>query len=126
MITSNGTNGVHHTPDEDIDTLYAWFPPQVSAPAPLPEAAFSLTLKGKLDGTEAMLTIRGATATEFKANLQAVRGLLEPLTAPSISRPVPESEQRYCPRHGAEMQHNQKEGRSWWSHQTSEGWCRGR
>jgi hypothetical protein len=25
-----------------------------------------------------------------------------------------------------QMQHNHKDGRSWWSHKTAEGWCKGK
>ena len=28
--------------------------------------------------------------------------------------------------HGVQMRHNHKEGRSWWSHWTPEGWCKGK
>ena len=56
----------------------------------LPEAAFSLCLRGRLDGQDAQVTIRGATADAFRANLRATRevleearGLLDPLPAPS-------------------------------------------
>ena len=55
------TNGVHHQADEAIDSLYAWMPPRPPAAAPLPEAAFSLCLRGRLAGQDAQLTIRGAT-----------------------------------------------------------------
>jgi hypothetical protein len=52
-------NGVHHPTDEAIDSLYSFWPGTTPAPQPLPEAAFSLTLKGTLDGHEALLTARG-------------------------------------------------------------------
>jgi hypothetical protein len=46
MAPAIHTNGVHHEADEAIDSLYAWMPPSPPAQA-LPEAAFSLTLKGR-------------------------------------------------------------------------------
>jgi hypothetical protein len=118
IAATNGAAG--HATDESIDQLYAWFPPQVPAPAPLPEAAFSLTVKGRLDGTEAMLTVRGATAAEFKANLQAVRGLLEPL-APQAP---PTADTPQCPTHGA-MKRSTK-GKGWYCpHKLKDGtWCK--
>lgn len=86
--------------------------------APLPEAAFSLTLKGTLDGQEVLVTARGQTAAEFKANLEAIRGLLDPV-------PLPPGE-GWCRTHGVQMTLNQKDGRSWWSHKIATGWCKGR
>jgi len=46
-------------------------------PAAVPEALFSATLKGTINGHETLLTVRGMTAAEFAANLQAVRDVLE-------------------------------------------------
>jgi hypothetical protein len=84
MSTSNGsTNG--HSTDEAIDVLYSFFPGATPAPQPCPEALFSLTLRGTLDGVETLLTVRGMTSEEFKANLQQVRGLLDCSPAPTIS-----------------------------------------
>jgi len=116
------TNGVHHTTDEQIDTLYAWMPPQV-APQPCPEALFSLTLKGKLDGIETLLTVRGMTAAEFQTNLTAVRGLLD---APAQPPALPQGKE-WCPVHQVQMQENHKENRTWLSHRTADGaWCKGK
>jgi hypothetical protein len=134
------TNGVHHEADEQIDQLYAWMPPQ-GAPQPCPEAAFSLTLKGTLDGIEALFTVRGQSAAEFKANLAAVRGLLDQPQAPpqaasqSQAQLSPQQHNALamgrkvsgvCPVHGVQMKQNQKEGRTWYSHKTADGWCKGR
>ena len=30
-----------------------------------------------------------------------------------------------CPIHGVPMRQNHKDGRSWWSHKTADGWCKG-
>ena len=59
--------------------------PAPPSPAACPEAAFSLCLKGRLDGQDAQLTIRGATYAEFAANVAAVRGLFD---APAPSQPA--------------------------------------
>ena len=129
-IHTNGHNGVHHEADEQIDSLYAWFPPQTPAPAQsCPEAAFSLTLKGTLDGVEALFTVRGQTAAEFKANLQAVRGLLDKpkAPAPAVTSPAgPTQGQSWCPLHNVQMKENVKEGRRWFSHQVNGQWCKGK
>ena len=80
--TNGATNGVSEY-DADLDLLYSWMPP-TPAPAVLPEAALSLTLKGAVGDSEAMLTVRGATPAEFQRNLAAVRGLLD---APASTAP---------------------------------------
>jgi len=136
------TNGVHPATDEAIDTLYSWWPG--TAPAPCPEAVFSLTLKGTLDGVEALLTARGQTAAEFRANLEAIRGLLDARPqAPAPGIPVSSQGQLSPQQHGALAQHkamtgvcpihqvamtlNTKDSRQWWSHRTADGqWCKGK
>ena len=76
--------------------------PEPTPSTPLPEVAFSITLKGTLDGVEALLTARGATAAEFTRNLQAIRGLLDPGTPRASTRPMPPvHEAPVCPYHGA-------------------------
>jgi hypothetical protein len=64
----------------------------------LPEAAFSLCLKGRLGGQDAQLTIRGATYAEFAANVQAVRALLDAPSAPAQATPAQGAPA--CPTHG--------------------------
>jgi len=98
-----------------------------------PEAFFSATLKGMISGHETLLTVRGMTAEEFTRNLQAVRNVLD---APATTTPFahvgsprtspPETPQ--CPVHNVQMQRNQKDGRSWYSHWSDEEqrWCKGR
>jgi hypothetical protein len=118
-------------------------PPPAGA-APLPEAAFSLTLKGTLGGVEALLTARGATADEFKRNLEAITGLLDaPTPAPQAASQgqgslSPQQHNAaamhkqvtdFCPVHNVAMRWNTgKDGRKgWYSHRTADGqWCKGR
>jgi hypothetical protein len=71
-------------PDEPL----AEAPASQHTVATLPEAAFSLTLKGTLDGVDALLTVRGQTVTEFQTHLTAVRGLLDRPTAPAQTSPA--------------------------------------
>jgi hypothetical protein len=69
----------------------------------LPEAAFSLCLKGRLAGQDAQLTIRGASYAEFVANVAAVRGLLDVPAARESGSPAspPAAETPMCEWHGA-------------------------
>jgi hypothetical protein len=125
------TNGVHHATDEAIDSLYAWMPPQAPA-LPCPEALFSCTVHGKLDGQDCMMTVRGMSASAFTANLQAVRGLLDAPQAPPGSqlvgsRPVAtQGQEGFCAVHGLQMKITTKNGQSWYSHKTPDGWCKGK
>ena len=117
--------------------------PALPGPAALPEAAFSLTLKGTLDGVEALLTARGQTAAEFRANLEAIRGLLDAPTPPAPQGPPSQGQRSpqqhhaaaqhqrvsgFCKVHNVQMPWNEgKEGRKgWYSHRTDDGWCKGR
>jgi hypothetical protein len=126
--STNGHNGVHHEADEMIDTLYAWMPGLRPAPQACPEALFSCTMEGAIDGHKTLLTARGQSAAEFKANLQAIRGLLDPPQAPvqaasQDGAPIKD----WCAGHQTRMYLNQKDGRSWYSHRLPEGgFCKGK
>ncbi len=101
-----------------------------------PEAAFSLTLKGLLDGQEAMLTVRGQTAAEFTANLAVVRGLFDrptppppsPPASPPAATPPAEAPTRACPVHAGVLMTERHNARgAWWSHPTADGgYCKGK
>jgi hypothetical protein len=122
MSTSNGHGGVHHEADEAIDTLYAWMPGLAPALQACPEALFSCTLRGKLDGVETLLTVRGMTAEAFKANLQQVRGLLDqpqPVQAASQSN-------EWCSLHQVAMQRHENAKGVWHSHYFEGRHCKGR
>jgi hypothetical protein len=114
--------------DADLDLLYAWMSAPTPAPQPCPEAAFSLTLKGTLDGVEALLTARGQTAAEFKANLEAIRWVLDQPTVPQTAAAPTEEAGGWCAVHDTAMKaHHGKDGRRWFSHYLPEGgWCKGK
>jgi hypothetical protein len=119
MSSSNGsTNG--HATDEAVDLLYAFWPGATPAPQPLPEAAFSITLKGKLGGQEALLTARGQTAAEFKRNLEAIKGLLDAVQPQPPRASAPTQGEGFCALPQVQMRWNEgKEGRKgWYSHKT--------
>jgi hypothetical protein len=133
------SNGVHHEADEAIDQLYAWMPGPQPTPQPCPEALFSCTVRGTLDGHETLLTVRGQTAEEFRRNLQQVRGLLDPV-APQASREpqAPLSPQQhnaaamhrkvtdFCPIHNVQMQRHENAKGVWFSHYSDGRHCKGR
>lgn len=108
------------------------------SPAACPEAAFSITLTGTMQGHGVLLTARGQTWEEFRRNVARLNGLLDaaPPTAPVSPAPTqpastagspPQQEQRTCPVHNAPMKLQVNAKGSWWSHATPEGgWCKGR
>jgi hypothetical protein len=120
-ITSNGhANG--HASDEQIDSLYAYWPGMQPPPAVCPEALFSCTVDGKLDGHRTLLTVRGMTAEEFRHNLAQIRGLLDP---PQLPQAASQGE-GWCKVHSVAMKENTKDGRHWYSHQVDGQWCKGK
>jgi hypothetical protein len=95
---------------------------------PLPEAPVSVNVRLLIAGRDCQLTLRGTDAWQVLAQMEDVLQRY-PVSTPSASlSPTrePELEKRYCPRHGSEMQLNHKDGRSWHSHKTDQGWCRGK
>ena len=119
--------------------------PSAPAPAPaapLPEAAFSLTIHGSIGGHPAMLTIRGQSAGEFAANVAAVRGMLDaaPVAPPApvpqtygahqaekALGPVPaERPEGWCAVHNVQMKRQSNDRGSWFSHKVGDTWCRGK
>jgi hypothetical protein len=107
-------------------------PVQPDAPiAPLPEAPVSITLKATLHGHEVMVTLRGVDFASVKVQVEQASQWL------SVQAPAQPPDQRtgqadqshkpgWCAKHGLQMTQNHKNGRSWWSHWTPEGWCKGK
>lgn len=92
------------------------------APAPLPEAPVSITLKATLHGHEVLVTLRGTDFASVKAQVEQASVWLRaqaPVQASSTG-------ERWCALHLVRMQRNEKAGRTWYSHKTAEGWCKGR
>jgi hypothetical protein len=60
--------------------------------------------------------------TSVKAQVEAASEWLK------VQVPVQGTEQAegWCARHGVQMTQNHKDGRSWWSHKTATGWCKGK
>jgi hypothetical protein len=96
--------------------------------SPLPEAPASVNVRLMIAGRDCQLTLRGVSEDAVLTRLEAVLRRYPVSTPPASLSPTrePELEKRYCPRHGVEMQLNHKDGRSWHSHQTDQGWCKGK
>jgi hypothetical protein len=87
---------------------------------PLPEAPVSITLKATLNGHEVMVTLRGTDFASVKAQVEAASTWLQTQSEPAAETAP------HCPKHGVPLKLNHKDGRSWWSHRTTEGWCKGK
>jgi hypothetical protein len=126
----NGTTG--HACDEGIDQLYAWFVPPV-APARLPEAPVSVNCHIIVAGRQVQVTLRGTSEVDVLRRLETILQqypILPPLKAQNPRSPAGEttdtSQPGWCQIHNVQMQENTKNGRTWLSHRTAEGWCKGK
>jgi hypothetical protein len=95
-----------------------------------PWGVITLTIKGTIGGHEAMLTVRGQTAQTFAANVAAVRGMLDAVSASPAPAPTPaaptETPEGWCAVHHVQMLKQSNQRGSWFSHKTLEGWCKGK
>jgi len=100
---------------------------QPEAPtAPLPEAPVSITLKATLHGHEVLVTLRGVDFASVKAQVEQASEWLKVQAPAQLPTQSPSHPEGWCSKHGVQMHQNHKEGRSWWSHKTAEGWCKGK
>ena len=86
----------------------------------LPEAPASANVRLVMDGREVQVTLRDTNEGQLMARMAR---LLKTYPTPAQQT---SAEQHLCPKHSVPMQLNHKDGRSWWSHKTAEGWCKGR
>jgi hypothetical protein len=115
------TNGQAESPTQPA-------PAQLHTPiVPLPEAPVSITLKATLHGHEVMVTLRGVDFASVKAQVEQASEWLKvqaPAQSPTQSTEQPEG---WCGKHGVSMKLNHgKNGSTWYSHKTADGWCKGR
>src|SRR5262249_29768234 len=96
-------------------------PAQPEAPtAPLPEAPVSITLKAMLHGHEVLVTWRVVDFASVRAQVEDASQWL------STQTPA-QSGEDWCRRHSAPMKLNHgKNGSTWYSHKTADGWCKGK
>jgi hypothetical protein len=106
---------------------------------PLPEAPASVNVRVQVGGHEVQWTLRDHDEARLAQRLEALlarypqpqptpqvasQGQLSPQqhNAAAMHRPVT----GFCPVHNVAMQEQHKNGRTWWSHRTADGWCKGR
>lgn len=97
-------------------------PAQSDASAlPLLEAPVSITLKATLHGHEVMVTLRGTNFASVKTQVEAASSWLQTQSG-QTAETAPQ-----CPKHGVPLKLNHgKNGSTWYSHRTAEGWCKGK
>ena len=102
-------------------------PAQPETPTiPLPEAPVSITLKATLHGHEVLVTLRGVDFASVKTQVEQASEWLRVQAPAQSPRQGTEHPAGWCSKHGVQMKLNHKDGRSWWSHKTAEGWCKGK
>lgn len=108
------------------------------APAEIPPARrFSFSFTAEVDGVQGTLTIEASMMRDVITTLTEVRktAATRPGAAIKLVPTKPEDEffvmladgTAFCRKHGEAMRLREKQGDSWWSHDTGgECWCRGR
>ena len=93
------------------------------APAtPLPEAPASVNIYVTLAGRQVQVTLRDSDEGRLLARLET---LLQRFPAEDASEQEPA--EGWCTKHSVQMKLNHgKDGRTWYSHKTADGWCKGR
>ena len=115
------TNGQAEPPSQPEPAL------QPTAPAvpstPLPEAPASVNVRLKLGGREVQVTLRDMDEGRLLVRLEALLQRFPVEAEPAGEQAQPEG---WCHKHGVQMTQNHTDGRSWWSHKTTAGWCKGK
>jgi hypothetical protein len=102
----------------------AWVPPAAADHSALPEAPASVNCHVTIAGRQVQVTLRDTDETRLLERLTALLALYPVETPATPSAPAPEG---WCAIHHAQMRRNEKDGRSWYSHQAPEGgWCKGK
>jgi hypothetical protein len=89
--------------------------------APLPEAPVSITLKATLHGHEVLVTLRGTDFASVQAQVEQASAWLRsqaPAQGPTADG--------WCSIHNMPMKDTTKNGQTWRSHKTADGWCKGK
>jgi hypothetical protein len=122
-------------PDNDVEEPPPAPPPIV--PAPLPEAPASCNVYLTISGHKVQVTLRDGDEHRMLARLQILLDQY-PVPAPQAASQGQLSPQQHnalamhqavtgwCKVHNVQMKQTTKDGRSWYSHRTDQGWCKGR
>jgi hypothetical protein len=95
-------------------------PPPAAHAAPLPEAPASVNCHLTIAGRQVQLTLRDSDESRLLARLEAV------LQRFPLPEKTSEPGEGWCTVHHVSMRQTTKDGRTWWSHKTEQGWCKGK
>jgi hypothetical protein len=126
-----------HESDEAIDSLYSFWPSNTSA-ASVKEASVSVQLT--ISGRQVTLTLHDADEARLLERLEQVIAKYPVAQSNESSQFVdyyshrtnhrkessPSSSDGFCSIHHVEMKLVTKNGASWYSHLSSDGWCKGK
>jgi hypothetical protein len=90
--------------------------------SPLPEAPASVNVRLTIAGREVQWTLRDQDEARLARRLEAL------LARYPVPQPAPQAASQgegWCAVHQVQMKRTTKDGRSWWSHKTQDGWCKG-
>jgi len=91
---------------------------------PLPEAPASANCYVTLAGRQVQVTLRDSDEQRLLARLEALLQRFPAEAEPEGESAPPEG---WCRKHGVQMKLNHgKDGRTWYSHKTTDGWCKGK
>jgi hypothetical protein len=116
--------GIQKRVRELLTASHAPEQPTAVASQPLPEAPSSAHVRIQVHGYEVQVTLRDHDEHALLARLEALLTRY-PLPAQTVSQPTGQGK-GWCAKHGVPMKQTTKDGRSWYSHKTAKGWCKGR
>jgi hypothetical protein len=84
-------------------------------------------------GIEHMTVLRADSLAALWQEVRQVSALVKSVRGKQrAAKPTPDAPEPstlpegWCATHQCHMQQNHKDGRSWWSHKTAAGWCKGK
>jgi len=98
--------------------------PAVTHHSALPKAPASANCHVMIAGRQVQVTLRDTDETRLLERLTALLAQY-PVAPAAVSQSA--TAEGWCQVHQVQMRRNEKDGRSWWSHQAPEGgWCKGK
>jgi hypothetical protein len=97
--------------------------PQGEIPPALPEAPASANVHVTLAGRKVQVTLRDSDEQRLLARLEALLKRFPAEDEPGSEQSPPEG---WCHKHGVQMKLRNGAHGAWWSHQTPQGWCKGK